>query len=222
MIDSTGAAGRAVPETCLMVAAPLTVSLFPLVEPSMPEHETPVEPRTPWYRKVALVILLPFVLPTVPLVFAILLLLGIYAVIHNFVLELLFLGRMRRCGRFLHWRQLSGRIAEEGSGTLIIESPSLGWGFAHAWWTPEKILAINPYAVPTDDEYRCAAEQAQCLAWDRWHWVNYTDPDKGRGLLMRVWNGRSLEKWVRRTFPSVDVVHTWTALVHALKSNRCP
>jgi hypothetical protein len=183
----------------------------------MPEHETPVEPRTPWYRKVALVILLPFVLPIVPLVFAILLALGLYAVIHNFVSELLLRARMRQCGRFLRWRQLSARIAEEESGTLIIESPSLGWGFTHAWWTPEKVLAVSPYAAPTDEEYRSAAEKMQCLDWDRWHWENYTDPDKGRGFLLRVWNGRSLEKWVRRTFPAVDVVHTWTALVHAPK-----
>ena len=188
----------------------------------MPEHKTPFEPRTPWYRKVALVILLPLVLPTIPLVFAILLAIGFYAVIHNFVFQLLFRARMRHCGRFLRWRELSAHIAEQGSGTLIIESPSLGWGFTHAWWTPEKILALSPYALPSDDDYRGAAEKMQCLDWDRWHWDNYTDPDKGRGLLLRVWNGRSLEKWVRRTFPAVDVVHTWTALVHAPKSAAQP
>ena len=181
----------------------------------MPEHDTHVEPRMPWYRKVAVVILFPFVLPTIPLVLAILLALGLYGVIRNFVSELLFRVRMRQCGRFLRWRELSARIAEEGSGTLIIESPSLGWGFTHAWWTPEKVLAISPYVAPTDDEYRSAAEKMHCLDWDRWHWENYTDPDKGRAFLLRVWNGRSLEKWVGRTFPSVDVVQTWTALVHA-------
>jgi hypothetical protein len=183
----------------------------------MPEHEKPAELGTPWYREVALVILLPFILPTVPLVLAILLAGGLYSVTHNFISELLFRARMRQCGRFLRWRQLSARIAEEGSGTLIIESPSLGWRFTHAWWTPEKVLALSPHALPTDDDYRSAAEKMQCLDWDRWHWENYTDPNKGRGLLLRVWNGRSLEKWVRRTFPSVDVVHTWTALVHAPK-----
>jgi hypothetical protein len=160
--------------------------------------------------------------PTVPFALLILLALGVYAFIHIIVSELLFHARMRQCGRILRWRQLSARIAEEGSGTLIIESPSLGWGFTHAWWTPEKVLAVSPYAVPADDEYRSAAEKRQCLDWDRWHWVNYTDPDKGRGFLLRVWNGRSLEKWVTRTFPSVDVVHTWTALVHVLKPAAQP
>lgn len=181
----------------------------------MPEHETLFEPRTPWYRKILMVILLPFVLPIVPLFLAIMLALGLCALICNFVLERRFRAQIRRCGRFLHWRQLSGCIAEEGAGTLIIESPSLGWGITHAWWTPERVLTVSPYAVPTRDEWRSAATKMQCLNWDRWHWENYTNPDNGRGLLLRVWNGRSLENWARQTFPSVDVVHTWTALVHA-------
>lgn len=183
----------------------------------MPEPEIPVEPRTPWYRKAAMVIGWFLLWPTVPFTLVILLVLGLYAVIHIIIFELLFHARMRQCGRFLRWRQLGARIAGEGSGTLIIESPSLGWGFTHAWWTPEKILAVAPCDVPADDDYRSAAEKMKCLDWDRWHWENYTDPDRGRGFLLRVWNGRSLEKWVRRTLPAVDVVHTWTALVHAPK-----
>jgi hypothetical protein len=180
----------------------------------MPEHETPVELKMPWYRKVAMVILFPFVLPAIPLGFAILVAFCLCAVILNFVSELLFRARMRQCGRFLRWREFSARVAEEGPGTFIIESPSLGWGFTHAWWTPEKVLAVSPYAAPTNDEYRSAAEKMQCLDWDRWHWENYIDPERGRGFLLRVWNGRSLEKHVRQTFPSVDVVHTWTAFIH--------
>jgi hypothetical protein len=186
-------------------------------EPSMSDHEIPVEPRPSWYRKVAMVIGWFLLWPTVPFALVFLLVLGLYAFIHIVVSELLFCARMRQCGRFLRWRRLGARIAEEGTGTFIIESPSLGCGFTHAWWTPEKVLTVSPYAVPTDDDYRNSAEKMQCLYWDRWHWENYTDPDKGRGFLLRVWNGRSLAKWVRRTFPSIDVVHTWTALVHAPK-----
>jgi len=187
-----------------------------LVEASMPEPETPAKPRTPWYRKVALVILSPFILPTVPLVLLILLTLGAYAGIHNFASELRFRARMRRRGRFLRWRELRDRIANEGSGTLIIESPSLGWGFTHAWWTPERILDVSPHAPPTTEDYRSAVN-LECFEWDRWQWENYTNPDDGRALLLRVWSGRSLEKWVRSTFPSVAVVQTWTALVHVPK-----
>src|SRR5260370_21470013 len=98
----------------------------------MPAHESPGAPVTPWYRKVALVIVFPFVLPTIPLVFAILLAFGLYAVIHNFVSELLFRARMRQCARFLRWPRLSVRIAHEGSAILIIDSPSRGSELTHA------------------------------------------------------------------------------------------
>ena len=184
----------------------------------MPVPETAADPPTPWYRRVAMVVGWFLLWPTVPFVLAILLALGLYAVIHNLVSELCFRARMRQCGRFLRCRELSARIAAEGPGTLIVETPSLGWGFTHAWWTPEKVLASSPYPLPSDDEYRGAAEKMECLDWDRWNWENYTDPDKGRALLLRVWNGRSLERWIKRKSPAVSVVHTWTALVHAPKT----
>lgn len=183
----------------------------------MPEHAKSEFSRMPWYRKLAMVVLLPFVLPAILLGFAVVLAMGLCAGIANYVAVLRFRARMRQCGRFLRWREFSGRIAAEGSGTLIIESPSLGWGFTHAWWTPRKILADCPYALPSNEEYRTAAQEMRCPDWDRWHWDNFTDPDKGRGFLLRVWNGRSVETWVRRDFPAVDVVHTWTGLVHAQK-----
>jgi hypothetical protein len=184
--------------------------------------ETSAESRTPWYRKVSSVFTLVLLSPILLLPLAILLALGLYAVIHNFVSEVWFRFRMAHCSRFLRRRQLSARIAAEGSGTLIVESPSLGWGFTHAWWTPEKVLAISPYAVPSDDDYRKAAEKMQCLDWDRWQWENYTAPDKGRAFLLRVWNGRSIERWIKQTFPDMSVVHTWTALVHVRKPAADP
>lgn len=129
----------------------------------MSDQEMRAEPRTPWYRKIAMVIGWFLLWPTVPFVLIILLALGLYAAVHIIVSELLFHARMRHCGRFLRWRRLGARIAEKGGGTLIIESPSLGWGFTHAWWTPEKVLAVSPYAVPTDEDYHSAAEKMQCL-----------------------------------------------------------
>lgn len=176
--------------------------------------ETVADPPTPWYRKAAQVFYWPLVLPILLIGSAIFLAIGLYMVIHIFVWGIYFHARMWLCGRFLRWRRLRARIAAEGPGTLIIETPTLGWGFASAWWTPDKILAVCPYAAPTKDEWRSAVEKMQCLDWDRWHWEKYTDPNKGRGILLRPWTGQSFEKWVRRNYPSVDVVHTWTALVH--------
>lgn len=177
----------------------------------MADHD---KSSTSWCRKVALVIGWFLLWPTVPFTFAILIALGVYAVTNNYVSEIAFRKRMRNCGRFLRHRDLSARIIREGSGTLIIESPSLGWGFTHAWWSSERTLDIAPSAPPTDDEYRTSAETMHCHDWDRWHWDNYVNPDNGKAYLLRVWNGASIERWLRRQFPDVDVVHTWTALIH--------
>ncbi len=111
---------------------------MPLTESGM--LDTPPESRTPWYRKLGSLIALLLLSPILVLPLTILLALGLYAVVHNFVSEFLFRFRMAHCGRFLRRRQLSARIAAEGSGTLIVERPSLGWGFTHAWWTPKKSL----------------------------------------------------------------------------------
>lgn len=185
---------------------------------NMLESEIPETPRTPWYLIVVRILIIPLLLPYVLLVFVIIIALGLYATIHNRVCELSLRRRMKRCGRFLLRHELSDRIAVEGPGTLIVEFPSMGWRFTHAWWTHEKTRALCPFPLPSHDDYRRTAETEQSLDWDRWYWDNYTDPTKGRALLLRVWNGHTLEKWVRQTYPAADVVHTYTAFVHETRS----
>jgi hypothetical protein len=180
----------------------------------MPGNKMTEDTPTPWYRKVGLVILWPFFLPIFLLSSAIIFAMVLYVFVHCFVLGLFLYVRMMIRGRSLSWRQFVARIAMQGPGTLIIEAPMLGGGFTRAWWTPEKILTVCPYSEPTKDEWRGAGEKMQCLNWDRWHWEKYIDPAKGRGLLLSLWTGQSCEKWVRRNYPSVEVVNTWTALVH--------
>jgi hypothetical protein len=188
--------------------------LLPRGEASVSTTETLTADREPWYRIVLMFLLAPFALLAALPVFAGLLLLGAYAVVVNLIGEILFAFRMRRCGRFLRRRELSVRIAANESGTLIIESPTLGWGITRAWWTPESVPAICPHSRPTQEEYRAATAKMQCLDWDRWHWDHFTDPDKGKAFLLRAWNGGNLERWLKRTFPNIGVIHTWTALVH--------
>lgn len=170
----------------------------------------------PWYRKVVLIVLLPFVLPTIPVVLLVLACIGLYAAVANFVFELRVRRRMRRCGRWLSSSNVRDRIAASG-GTLIIEAPSLGWNFTHAWWTSDDVLSTSPYTIPTEEEYRNAAATMQCLDWDRWCWDNYTSLDNGRAFLLRVCNGASVERRLRQRFADLRVVRTWTALVHVRK-----
>ncbi len=130
-----------------------------------------------------------------------------------FLMEHRFLWWMRQNGRYLRLSRARSLILEKG-GTFIIEVPTLGWGFTHAWWTPDDLLAISPFPVPTKAEYEQAVEKMQCLDWDDWCWKNYTCPEHGRAFLIRVWNGMSLEPRIITRFPNSQVVRTWTALVH--------
>ena len=160
-----------------------------------------------------MIVLIPFVLPTIPLVLLVLACFGLYAVGANYFFELRVRRRMRQCGRFLSSADVSQRIAARG-GTLIIEHPSLGWRFTHAWWTPDDVLSTAPFALPTEDEYKNAAATMKCLDWDKWCWDNYTCLDNGRAFLLRVWNGASMERRLKKWSADLSVVRTWTALVH--------
>ena len=175
----------------------------------------------PWYRKVALILLLPFVLPTIPLVLLLLACLGLYAVVANYLSERRVRWRMRQSGRYLSLFAVRDRIAACG-GTLIIEQPSLGWNFTHAWWTPDDILSTSPFSVPTTDDYKAAAEKMSCLDWDKWIWDNYTCLEDGRAFLLRVWSGASMERKLKNSFSDLNVVRTWTALVHVPKRPENP
>jgi hypothetical protein len=165
----------------------------------------------PWYVKLLLILLVPVVyLTVVPLVCVILLFAASVVCIVVILLEIRFYLQMRWRGRFLSWRQWVDRLERGGTGTLIVDSPTLGWGMTRAWWTPEMILRICPYPQPTDEEVREAHRQGKCLDWNRWHWDNYVHPCKGRAYLLFAWNGVARAKRVRQAYPSIDEVRPWT------------
>ena len=122
---------------------------------------------------------------TIPLVLLIFACIGLYAVGANYFFERRIRRRMRHSRRYLSLADVRERIAAHG-GALIIENPSLGWNFTHAWWTPDDLLSTSPFSVPTDEDYKNAAEKMKCLEWDKWCWDNYTCLDNGRVLTSRV------------------------------------
>ncbi len=160
-----------------------------------------------------MILLLPFVLPTIPLVLVIFAFIGLFAVVAHICFEYRVRSRMRRCDRYLRLSDVRQRIAVSG-GTLIVENPSLGWNFTHAWWTPDDVISKSPFIIPNDEDYKNAAQEMKCLDWDKWCWDHYTCPDAGNALLLRVWNGASIERRLKKWFPDLKVVRTWTALVH--------
>lgn len=45
--------------------------------------------------------------------------------------------RLARAGRTARWEEVEAFLARDGgAGTLIVESPTLGWNVARAWWAP--------------------------------------------------------------------------------------
>lgn len=167
----------------------------------------------PWDRKLLIVLFSPFALVVSAIVLPVFTLFCGLAVAYNYVLERRFQSKMRHCGRFLQWKDALKRISGEG-GTLIIENLSLGWNITHAWWTPENPLKDSPFSEPDKEDYKHAAERMSCRNWDRWCWDNFTCPENGRALLLRVWNGASLQRRLKKCAPELQVVRTWTALVH--------
>lgn len=166
----------------------------------------------PWYRKLAMVVLSPLVIPVIPLVLLIIGILGLCAATANYVGEWQVRFRMRRCGRYLSLSEAQSAIARS-AGTLIIEQPSLGWNVTRAWWTPENLVAQSPFGLPCHEDYKNAAKTMTALDWDRWCWRNYTSLDNGRAFFIRGWNGASIERALKKRFPDLKVVRTWTALV---------
>jgi hypothetical protein len=175
--------------------------------------------QRPWYKTVGLAMAWIMFLPALPLVLVIFTAIGVYCGIVNLISEFKFRRRMISCERFLSRRKLSEQIDRLGSGTLILDSPSLGWGLSHAWWTPDRTEKFAPTKCPTDDDYRDAVENQTCLEWDQWHWNNYTNPESGTACLVRVWNSKPIELWLKKRYPDTTVVHTWSGLVHLSQLN---
>jgi len=177
-------------------------------------NDNPTDMRTAWYRKAFFAIAFLLASPALLLVFLLLLLVWLYVGAANVILGFRFLIRMWRCGRFLRRRDFANHIGQSGPGTLIIDLTTLGWGVSDAWWTPDDIQSRAPVYPPRKEDYESPAMDKNRLEWERWCWNEYTNPDNGKALLLRVWNGESLERQLKRRYPAMNIVYTWTALVH--------
>lgn len=171
----------------------------------------------PWYRKLLIILLFPFVVPYILLVGVLLGGLVLFGSTHYYICEHIFKRRMRRCGRFISVREAKRRM-NSVNGTLIIESPSPGWGITRAWWTPDKMLSVSPYKIPTHDDFRAALKAHTSTDWDQWCFDHYVGSESGKAFLLKIWNGKKLESRLKAQFPDMDIVTTWSALSHLPKA----
>ncbi|QDV48733.1 hypothetical protein [Gimesia fumaroli] len=170
----------------------------------------------PWYKKLLSILLSPFVLLIGLFVLPLLMLVSLFVVCSNFTGEHLFYLSMWNDGRTLSRRKLRRRFDAGETGTLILESPTMGWGFTHAWWTPDDLKTLSPVIKQEDDVYweqvLDLMEEDQPHPWDEWCWQEYVSPHQGKAFLLKVWNGKKYANWLKRHFPSVTIVETASAI----------
>lgn len=141
--------------------------------------------------------------------------LGGYAGVFNLFRELRVRRRMRLAGRSLPYRHAIERMARS-PGTLILESPTIGWAVSRAWWTPDDVLAIAPTAPP--DESERDLEKLQRNSFMNWCHAQYTDLDRGRAYLVAAYNGDRYTKRLAARFPEAKRVQLWSGVLGLSRS----
>jgi|688.fasta_scaffold1069776_1 hypothetical protein len=125
------------------------------------------------------------------------------------------------------WRQklaLAGRLNRSKTfrdrlttGTLIVDSPTLGWGLLHCWWTADDIPSLSPIPEPTDgdrEKHMRSDSHSLCLPWDRWIAKTYLDRDDGKAILIATRRGDRIAELITAKSSAIHAVRSWSAPVH--------
>jgi hypothetical protein len=98
------------------------------------------------------------------------------------------------------------------SGTLIVDSPTVGWAITQCWWTPDDVAAISPESIPTDEDRKShIAEKPQRLElpFDRWVSKRYLDANAGTAILLARRRGEKTATTIaQRT--NIPIVKSWS------------
>ena len=117
---------------------------------------------------------------------------------------------LARQGRF---RKSNAEIAELTNGTLIVDSPTIGWGLLQCWWTPDNLRAITPHQIPDEDDRKNHIQNEPEnleMPFDKWVHDKYLHPDTGTAILLSARRGdRVATKWTKLN-PELDVVNSWS------------
>ncbi len=118
--------------------------------------------------------------------------------------------KMFRKGRYLSRNERKRRLVR-GDGTIIIESPTIGWNITRAWWTEEDVLMLAPSPPPNKDAL------INGPIWNntflRWAHSRYTDIDCGQAYLLAVWNGARFGRKLSKRYPQIKLIDLWSGPV---------
>ncbi len=102
------------------------------------------------------------------------------------------------------------------TGTLIIDSPTPGWGLTQCWWTSDDITAISPVPIPTSED-RDAHTRADTdkleMPFDVWVYEQYLNADCGSATLLAFRRGERYARRLTKTKPGLTCVESWSAPV---------
>ena len=130
---------------------------------------------------------------------------------------------MRTADRVATWSDVSAHLAEQ-PGTLIVDTPCLGWHDTDVWWTGELVAeqllhAGIPLPLPLESESSSNFDaRMENPLFDRWCRSQFFDPKSGRGKLVQstlsaIGKG-SIQRRVaelQRAHPNLMVVHACSA-----------
>lgn len=97
-------------------------------------------------------------------------------------------------------------------GTLIVDSPTVGWGITHCWWTPDDILNCSPTPIPTEDDrhwhVRSDPDRLE-FPFDRWVNEKYLCENAGTAILIGYRRGDALANRIANR-NDIPIVKTWS------------
>lgn len=121
-------------------------------------------------------------------------------------------SKLRRQGRY---RNRKMNLTETlGGGTLLVDSPTLGWNVKYCWWTPDDLRSLSPYVLPTDvdrENHIHAQTDKLQLDFDEWCFEKYLSVDTGSAILLATRKGDKFAEKLMQNAPDVACVYTWSA-----------
>lgn len=118
-------------------------------------------------------------------------------------------SKLHRDGRY---RNPAIKPESIDAGTLIVDSPTVGWAITQCWWTPENILDLAPDSIPSADErdrYLRSNPDRLELPFDRWVSARYLDANAGTAILLGYRRGDAVARRITNRV-DIPVVKSWS------------
>jgi hypothetical protein len=96
--------------------------------------------------------------------------------------------RMRKARRVMTWDEVELSLSSKQGGTLLLESPSMGWNDTDVWWTEEDVAGeaaragIDVSSGSQPENARQLLDETPIEAWCR---RRYVDSREGTGRLVQ-------------------------------------